>query len=253
MKNVEITLSSPIEELCMMARTYNALVKDGYKTIGDVVKCDRSDILAVPNIGEGSLKDLEEALAIEGFTLLETKPNLKELLSEGPKAVSPEEITLETPIPSIYFSIRPHNALMQDNFKTIGDIVQCSFKELLRVPNFGPKCLEEVEALLASAGLALRDPNTEKPVPPPPPPPPPKPKVIERWIYISEGYPEPGQPVLFYCGNGSSYCGTYFKVLGWCVPHPKSTGPDWYSLTRITVGVVRWMPVPGPDYEREFA
>ena len=164
-----------------------------------------------------------------------------------------EEITLGTHLAMVDLTARPYNALRDEGFENIGDVAECSSKELLRIPNFGKKCLKEVEAILASAGLALRDPNTEKPAPPPPPPPSPKPKVIERWIYVSEGYPEPGQPVLFYCGNGNSYCGTYFQVLGWCVPHPKSTGPDWHSLTRITVGVSRWMPVPGPDYEREFA
>ena len=180
-------------------------------------------------------------------------PFLEKKAQQETNIIHPHEITLDTPIPSLELSTRLYNTLIDDRLYTIGDVVACSSKELLRVPNFGPKCLEEVEALLASAGLALRDPNTEKPAPPPPPPPSPKPKVIERWIYVSEGYPEPGQPVLFYCGNGNSYCGTYFQVLGWCVPHPKSTGPDWHSLTRITVGVSRWMPVPGPDYEREFA
>ena len=164
-----------------------------------------------------------------------------------------QKITSDTRLINTNLSMRPFNALVDDGIRTVGDVVECSFKELLRIPNFGPKCLKEVEGMLASAGFALRDPNTEKPVPPPPPPPPPKPKVVERWIYVSEGYPEPGQPVLFYCGNGAAYCGTYFQVLGWCVPEPKSTGPDWHTLTRITVGVSRWMPVPGPDYEREFA
>jgi DNA-directed RNA polymerase alpha subunit len=82
-------------------------------------------------------------------------PFLEKKAQQETNMKNPSKITLATLIPSLALSARPYNALMNDRLYTIRDVVECSSKELLRVPNFGPKCLEEVEALLASAGLAL--------------------------------------------------------------------------------------------------
>jgi len=170
-----------------------------------------------------------------------------------------KQITLGTPIfPSmpiwgIGLSWRPSEVLLNAGLRKVRDVIECSAEELLQIPNFGPKCLAEVEAILAPCRLALRDPNTEKVHIPLFPPEPPKPKYINRWFYVPEEYPSQGQVVLFYCANGAAFLGRYVKELGWFVAQPKDNGHDWGTLIRITADVLRWLPMPDPDYDQEFA
>jgi DNA-directed RNA polymerase subunit alpha len=48
-------------------------------------------------------------------------------------------------------------ALNGDNIITIGELIRHSEHELLRVPNFGRRSLNEVIEFLANRGLSLRD------------------------------------------------------------------------------------------------
>lgn len=54
------------------------------------------------------------------------------------------------------FSVRTVNALHSDGIMTIRDLLGRRAEELLPIKNFGRKCLAEVRALLAEAGLYLR-------------------------------------------------------------------------------------------------
>jgi len=164
-----------------------------------------------------------------------------------------KEIVPSMGIWCLSLSWRPYYVLLGAGLRKIRDVIECSAEELLQIQNFGPKSLAEIEDRLATAGLALRAPNTEKVHIPLFPPEPPKPKYINRWFFVPEDYPNLEQSVLFYCVNGNAFLGTYVKGFGWCVPQPKSTGPDGDNLIRINVVVARWMPVPDRDYDQEFA
>ena len=52
-------------------------------------------------------------------------------------------------------SVRSANCLKNDNIIYIGDLVQKTEAEMLRTPNFGRKCLNEIKEVLASMGLRL--------------------------------------------------------------------------------------------------
>lgn len=64
-----IALDAPIMELGLSSRTQNCLKNDNCHTVGDVVKLTERELLRIPNLGRGSLKELKEALASRGRAL----------------------------------------------------------------------------------------------------------------------------------------------------------------------------------------
>ena len=60
------------------------------------------------------------------------------------------------PIHELELTIRSENCLLRGGMATIGDLVQRSRDDLLKIRNLGKKSLGEIEAKLASLGCALR-------------------------------------------------------------------------------------------------
>lgn len=84
---------------------------------------------------------------------LDTKEN-KELLDKI--KTMPKEQILQLTIADLPFTHRASHYLACDNIETIEDLIKSrTRKELLRIPNFGQKCIKEVEQVLARLGLTL--------------------------------------------------------------------------------------------------
>lgn len=77
------------------------------------------------------------------------------------------EILLETPaeaksseddilIEELEIGVRSYNCLKREGIQTVGDLIKRSEAELMNIPNFGKKSIEEVKENLAKLGLALR-------------------------------------------------------------------------------------------------
>lgn len=62
-------------------------------------------------------------------------------------------------------SSRAYNCLIQNNIKTLGDLVGKTAYELLRVREFGRKSLDQVEMMLTQRGLRLQEPPEETELP----------------------------------------------------------------------------------------
>lgn len=62
---------------------------------------------------------------------------------------------LLAPVDELPFTIRTSNCLAAENIVHVGDLVQRSDKELLRITNLGKKSLQEIEAILAEYNLKL--------------------------------------------------------------------------------------------------
>lgn len=65
-------LNLSIDELDLSVRAHRGLNNDYCRTIGDVVKRSRGDLLRLPNFGKHSLRDVEDALAQHNLKLSET-------------------------------------------------------------------------------------------------------------------------------------------------------------------------------------
>lgn len=64
---------------------------------------------------------------------------------------------LDTPLDQLDLSTRSINCFKNEGLITIGDVIKLSEAELLRFPNFGRKGLIEVNEILSSFGVNLRD------------------------------------------------------------------------------------------------
>jgi lambda repressor-like predicted transcriptional regulator len=60
-----------------------------------------------------------------------------------------------TKVDDLELSVRSANCLKNENITCVGDLVRRTDAELLRMPNFGRKSLEEIEEVLAQMGLHL--------------------------------------------------------------------------------------------------
>lgn len=58
-----------VEELDLPTRIANALRKGGYKTVSDLANAQRAEVVKVKNLGERSVRLVEEALAQKGVSL----------------------------------------------------------------------------------------------------------------------------------------------------------------------------------------
>jgi len=62
----------------------------------------------------------------------------------------------DTPIEDLELSVRSYNCLKRAGINTIGELVQKSEEDMIKVRNLGKKSLEEVELKLRSLGMALK-------------------------------------------------------------------------------------------------
>jgi len=91
-------------------------------------------------------------VVLSNASLFDVVIEFAELWQEGHKT-SWKSVSVDT----FDFSVRTANCLKNERITTLGELVQKSEKELLRTPNFGQKCLNELKAKLTELGLNLRD------------------------------------------------------------------------------------------------
>ena len=62
----------------------------------------------------------------------------------------------QTSISEMGFSNKTKNILLRSGFSTLGDLLEADNVDLLMLPNFGRKALNEVNEKLAEHGLSIR-------------------------------------------------------------------------------------------------
>ncbi len=111
----------------------------------------------------GSLRP-EEALAlgskilIEHFNILVNLSDISDMT--GIMTAKQEDSKLkklETPIEDLDFSVRAFNCLKRANVNTLGDLVEKSELEMMKIRNLGKKSLKEVIDRVKDMGLRFRD------------------------------------------------------------------------------------------------
>ena len=111
----------------------------------------------------GSLKP-EEAMALGAKIIIEhlnIVTNLSELAdTTGVMSAKQEDSKLkklETSIDDLDFSVRAYNCLKRANINTLGDLVDKSELEMMKIRNLGKKSLKEVIDKIKDMGLKFRD------------------------------------------------------------------------------------------------
>ncbi len=85
--------------------------------------------------------------------LSETREDAR--IFEEPAPDSDLEELLKTPIEELQLSVRSYNCLKRANIQKVGDLVEKTEDEMLKVRNLGQKSLEEVKDKLKDRGLSL--------------------------------------------------------------------------------------------------
>jgi len=124
---------TPIEVLELSVRAYNCLKRAGITKLGEILdkvsKGQGKELLAIRNFGEKSLEELMAKLHEKGY-----------LAEEG--------AVLSLPLETLDLPTRVYNALMEGGIETVGDALEKlsvgEGEELLAVPNFGQKSLDEL-------------------------------------------------------------------------------------------------------------
>jgi DNA-directed RNA polymerase subunit alpha len=110
-------------------------------------------MLCTPNFGRKSLNEIKDVLAQMGLHLgVEIAGWPPENLEELSKRF---QTMFFARVDELEFSVRTTNCLKNDNIIYIGDLVQKSEAEMLCMPNFGRKSLNEIKEVLAQMGLRL--------------------------------------------------------------------------------------------------
>ena len=98
--------------------------------------------------GDEAFVDFSETLCSKDLLLV--KDFLCRMIDnriEDIKKLEGRELTFEDSIRSMYppLSMRTQNILLRAGFKTIGDVMNCTKTDLVKIRNMGKKSLDEVE------------------------------------------------------------------------------------------------------------
>jgi DNA-directed RNA polymerase subunit alpha len=100
---------------------------------------------------------LREDLLIFTSDGSETEEDLvSDLLRVGEQAAAKGTSFDDTPIEELELGVRSYNCLKREGIETVGDLINKSEQELMCIPNFGRKSIEEVRERLEKNNLKLK-------------------------------------------------------------------------------------------------
>lgn len=126
----------PIGMLDLPKRLLNALIREGYTTIGEVSKLTRDELLSLRGVGEGAVYQLEDTLRRTDPSSLEAAAAQTNASKNQPSTYAALEGN-QTPIEKLGFPNRLLNALRNQGYKTLGDISGLSDNQILSFKGLG--------------------------------------------------------------------------------------------------------------------
>ncbi len=146
----------PIDSIYTPIRKMNYMVED--TRVGQATDYDKLILEVWTN---GSIYP-DEAIGMAAKILTEQLSIFTKLTDQPvqPLNLEPEEVTtgknMEMTIDELDLSVRAFNCLKRAGINTVGELVQKSQEDMMKVRNLGKKSLEEVGQKLAVLGLSLR-------------------------------------------------------------------------------------------------
>ena len=169
-----------IEKLALSVRPYNALLRHGITTIGEVMQMHLSEIIDLPNLGETSATEI--ALSLNRFFLCKpimdvpAQPHLAQTQQTGVRYIDVRRfscsaptaqttLSADVPIEQLRMSARAYNCLFRAGYKTLQPLLNIPkenrLEELKKIRNVGLGTAEELLALLEKL-VDLRQTATEE-------------------------------------------------------------------------------------------
>ncbi len=148
----------PVDSIFTPVKKVNFFVED--TRVGNVTDFDKLTLEVWTN---GALKP-DEAISLSAKILTEQLSLFVNLTQQEEEEEEPVEDTaaskrekiLEMNIEELDLSVRSYNCLKRAAVNTVGDLVNKTEEDMIKVRNLGRKSLEEVVSKLASLGLSLK-------------------------------------------------------------------------------------------------
>ena len=144
-QEVNRNASRPIADIKLSTRVRKCLNRLGLKTLEEVALRSEGELLTTRNFSSISLKELNQVLADRGLSLRPPQQPIEQRQKEM------------IPISDLNLIPNAKIALNSINVKTLGDLLEYSEEQLLKVKYFGLSSLTEIKKQLATLGLSLRD------------------------------------------------------------------------------------------------
>lgn len=148
-------LSLTVDALELSGRYKNALRRVTARTLGELVEKEECELLSYRHIGEKALHEIKIALAKLGLHL-RVPMTPAELLKFAAGKHDRSKLLVQ-PVEALDLSVRSYNCLDSENIRTIGELIQCTARDLHKVRNLGKTSLTEIRTKLESLGLTLAD------------------------------------------------------------------------------------------------
>lgn len=141
-----------ISVLNFSTRSYNALMRVGICSIGDLLSCTKDDISGMRHLGAKSIEEITGVID----ELSEYETEIYCVLKDNQAIIKKTffgndgKEYLDVEIEKLCLSVRAYNCLKSDGIKYYSQLVDKLAEELLAIPNMGKKSLMEIEAKRAS-------------------------------------------------------------------------------------------------------
>jgi hypothetical protein len=140
-----------VDDLPLSIRSGNCLRSDGIVYVGDLVQQTEAGMLRTPNFGRKSLGEIKNVLPELGLRL---GMELRDWPPDNPEESRKLRSTyFAKKVLELSLSDRSENCLHGAEIVYIGQLVQRTEAEMLRMPNIGRKVLNEINEALAALGL----------------------------------------------------------------------------------------------------
>lgn len=141
-----------ISVLKLSARSYNALMRVGICSIGDLLSCTKDDISGIRQLGAKSIEEITNVI----YELSEYRTEIycefkdNQAITQKTFIGNDGKEYLDAEIEKLCLSVRAYNCLKSDGIKYYSQLVDKLAEELLAIPNMGKKSLMEIEEKRAS-------------------------------------------------------------------------------------------------------
>ena len=148
----------------MSVRARNCLINMNIRYLGELVQCSPAELMRFQNFGRKSLNEIVELLAAEnlslGLNIPEWTPDITALsvvkvADNQPNLYARRCAFLAKPLEDVDLSVRTANCLSTLNIRYLGDLIQYTPAQLMKIHSFGKKSLRELKALFATVSLPL--------------------------------------------------------------------------------------------------
>lgn len=152
-ENLSEFFNSEMNRLRKDYRELEQEVKDDLTIIKDWIIATQSSDKERIRIELERYKEIEKGKLTTGMILGSNASLTPNVPRDIPKSL--DDALLERPVSELELSIRSLNVLANTNIKTVKQLIQYSFNELLAFKGLGRKCVHEIQGVIEELGLGL--------------------------------------------------------------------------------------------------